>query len=273
VLVRQPRDPRLRGIVRVLWATNADPSVRRTIGYESVLPTGVAHLAFRLGGEPLRLKGRAGDESVGWDVVGGSRDRAYVREIPPGGTSVGAQLEPGAARLVIGAAADELADRHTPLEDLWGNDARRWRERLGTESSLAQRLDRFEALLASRITTRPDRFVVWAIERIGEGAAISEVVEASGFSHRHAVSLFRREVGLPPKRFARVLRFQRAIASLAQKTAPALADVAHAAGYADQSHLTRELQAMSGLSPGRYLALRGAHPNHVPWVNFVQDGR
>jgi methylphosphotriester-DNA--protein-cysteine methyltransferase len=87
---------------------------------------------------------------------------------------------------------------------------------------------------------------------------------ASSAGARRLIVRFRDVVGLPPKRVARVLRFERLTALL---DAPAPLDWARAAvelGYFDQSHLVREVRDLSGLSP---TALRAEREG----VNFVQD--
>lgn len=272
MFARPPRDPRLRGIAKTFWASQGG-SGRGAPSYERVLPTGCAHLVFRLEGPALTTWGPAGPERVGHEIVGGPRSEPYVRLLSEGVSTVGVQFEAGAAPCVLGVPADVIAGRHVPLGDLWGREARRWREILSEQPTLDGRLDRFEQLLASRLVAARGRLGAWAIQRMFAGDRIGEVVEASGYSHRHFVKLFRGDVGLAPKAFERVVRFQRVVAALAGERTGSIAEVAQAAGYADQAHLTREFRALAGVPPGRYLRTPGPHPNHVPWVNFLQDLR
>src|SRR5258708_33665452 len=65
--------------------------------------------------------------------------------------SVGAQLRPGAAEVLLGVPASELADRHTPLGELWGRAAHEVHERLLEAGHPERRLDVFESLLAARL--------------------------------------------------------------------------------------------------------------------------
>ncbi len=273
---RPPRDPRLRGLVKTLWASAPVAAPPVEDGRERVLPTGDAHLAFRLSGPPLRL--HLGDDdlagrTVGSAVVGGARAQAYVRSVPGGVASVGAQLAPGAASALLGVPGGELAGRHTALADLWGSVAMDWSERLADAASPDDRVNMLEALLASRLREPAAGVAAWALERLQQGASVGEVVGASGYSHRHFLSLFRKEVGLAPKVHLRVLRFQGAVAALAAGRPTSLAAIAQAAGYADQAHLTREFRDISGVTPGRFRAVAPHHPNHLPLVNFVQDPR
>jgi transcriptional regulator GlxA family with amidase domain len=92
-------------------------------------------------------------------------------------------------------------------------------------------------------------------------------MDETGWSRRHVTQQFRRQLGLPPKAYARLLRFQYATALLGQTPGRSFADVATEAGYYDQSHLTRDFAALAGMTPGRYVA--EAEP--IPEVRFVQD--
>jgi AraC-like DNA-binding protein len=77
-----------------------------------------------------------------------------------------------------------------------------------------------------------------------------------GWSHKHLVARFQAEVGLPPKRLARILRFERALSGLQRQRSMSLADVALEAGYCDQAHLNRDFRRLAGLTPTEYLARR-----------------
>ena len=84
------------------------------------------------------------------------------------------------------------------------------------------------------------------IEASGGRIAIGTLARALGVGERRLERLFRVECGIPPKVFARIARMQCAVAGL-PRARPA--DVAADAGYADQSHLTRELVALAGAPP------------------------
>jgi transcriptional regulator GlxA family with amidase domain len=86
----------------------------------------------------------------------------------------------------------------------------------------------------------------------------------SGYSHRRFIALFHRGLGLTPKVYCRLLRFQGALEQVAAKPAVSLVEVTLDAGYSDQAHFTREFQEFAGLSPGAYRELSPAFPHHVP---------
>lgn len=280
---RAPR-PALRPFIETLWATDERASFTSVAACrEHVLPTGRMHLAIRLSDEPLRLFDNAGDFSgrlVSEAVVGGARDSFYIRDVSQPLCSVGAVLRPGAARALFGVHADELAGRHTPLDDLWGRSVASMRDRLAEIRSLDARLDAFEALLASRLPRARGLHpaVAQALEQLmdvpaiaadhaederGSSLAVREVVRQSGYSHRTFISLFHRAVGLTPKVYCRVLRFQRALRRVSVGTASWL-DVALAAGYSDQAHFNREFRTFVGVTPTEYRQVAPHFPNHLP---------
>jgi AraC-like DNA-binding protein len=78
------------------------------------------------------------------------------------------------------------------------------------------------------------------------------------------VDVFESVVGLTPKRFARVRRFQRVLRQMRQGADVRWTDVALACGYYDQAHFIREFEAFAGLNPSRYRAAAPVYPNHVP---------
>ncbi len=93
-------------------------------------------------------------------------------------------------------------------------------------------------------------------------------MDETGWSRRHVTARFKRQLGISPKAFARLLRFEHAGSLLtALPPGKTLADVAIEAGYYDQSHLTRDFAALAGMTPGAYAADRAL----VPEVRFVQD--
>ncbi len=270
MLVTRPPRPALRPFVKSLWASE-ETSARGGPGAERelVLPTGNAHVVFRLSDTPLRLfdgLDAPSGRSVGYAIVGGPRAGFYVRDISRPVRSVGAELYPGAAELLLGVPADELAGTHTPLEDLWGAVARQARERLLEADGVSGRLDLFESLLAARLPRARGLHpaVAQALERFAVNAPVRDVVTASGYSHRRFIALFRRAVGLPPKLYCRVLRFQGALDRVASEPASSWVELALTAGYADQPHFSREFRELAGLSPGRYRQIAPTSARHVP---------
>jgi len=85
----------------------------------------------------------------------------------------------------------------------------------------------------------------------------------TGFSRRWLAQRFKEKIGVSPKTYARLPRFQRVVQQVAAGQRSEWADVAADLGFADQAHLTHEFRRFSGLTLVALLASQRPHANHV----------
>jgi AraC-like DNA-binding protein len=172
--------------------------------------------------------------------------------------------------------ADELRNRHVALEDLWGRSAtNEVRERLLAARSLNERYRIVEDLLF-RIAFKPleslsqNGAVNYALERFIFASGmqkIAAVTDEIGLSQRRFIEVFKQKVGMTPKAFCRVMRFQQAIKKIARGPAANeidWADLALDCGYFDQAHFVHDFRNFAGITPTEYAAGMNEHLNHVP---------
>jgi len=161
------------------------------------------------------------------------------------------RLEPAAAAAVLGASA-ELSGAAVALDALWGRDARRAEGRLRAAASWDERFTIAVEILGRRLGARPavDPGVAYAWRRMRTSRGrvrVDGLAEEVGWSRDRLWSRFRSQLGITPKRAARLVRFDHAAHLLA--AGHAAAGVAAESGYVDQSHLHRETMALAGLTP------------------------
>ncbi|QDH70753.1 helix-turn-helix domain-containing protein [Marilutibacter alkalisoli] len=262
-MARACPDAALQPYVETLWVSAGEAA---RAPREHSLPSGAMHLAIRLDA-PLRLYAGSADtvgHEVSQAVIGGVRMGHCIKDTSTPGRSVGAVLRPGAARALFGCSAAELAGRHLPLDQVWGSEAGLLLERLQAEADPSRQLDLFAAALRARLrpvgALHPQ--IAQALHDLARAGSVADAVAASGHSHRHFIARFREATGLPPKAYARLRRFRRALRMLAR--GGALAEVAFAAGYSDQAHFSREFRELSGVTPRAYRAARPDAAHHLP---------
>ena len=261
----------LAPFVEVIWCAQiAEGSVQSA--REFTLPTGCSHLVFRLRGAPIRTFRDAHDlegETWGAAVVGGPRSRSFVRENTVASLGVGVQFRPGACAAVFGVPGDEFAERHVPAEDLLGPAAAVMSERLAVAPTPADKLHTMHGILLERLTTVTiSPLVHWLVAELSNAdsrVGVAELADRAGVSQRHLIHVFRGAVGLTPKSFARVQRFQRVLRDVGARPQSTWLRRAMAAGYCDQPHLNREFRRIGGFPPREYRPLPG-RPNHVPLI-------
>lgn len=270
IILSRPPSHILQPFVSLLWATDEAISLEPQAGRERMLPTGVMHLAIRLGNCPVRLFADPGDKEglvVGTAVLGGVRTAPFIKGVAGRTPSVGAMLRPGVHDPVSNAPAGALRGRHISLDDLWpASTIAELRERLEIAPSAAHRLAVFEHFLAVRVPAmrRIDPLVKHALFRLNAGMAVGQLIAETGFSHRHVVRVFSEAVGATPMVYKRLRRFSLTIQRLHAKDDASLADVASVLGYADQAHMNREFRDFAGLTPGQFLQVRSRSPHHLP---------
>jgi AraC-like DNA-binding protein len=250
-----PPPQALRPFIHSLWIYDG---YRPPHLLDRVLPTGTLEIVVPIGGKRLSWRELSGhDGTCRTALVSGPRRIAFDVPTAPQGRLVGVHFHPGGAWPLLATPMDALADQHHPLEDLLGASARELAERLDDAASDTERLAMLSAFFLEHARSRRASHpaVTSMLRRAALGSsdvAIATEVAASGLSHRRFIELFRREVGLTPRDFLRVKRFQRAL-GIAARSGRAGADLACEAGYADQSHWILECRKHAGLSPRELL--------------------
>jgi AraC-like DNA-binding protein len=166
------------------------------------------------------------------------------------------RLTPLGAHRLVGSPMHELANRSIDLEHLLPG-ARELTERLRDTESWGARFDLLETFLARRLalSAAPSPEVEWSWERLVStrgSMRIGELAIETGWSPRRLIARFREQIGLSPKAAARVIRFDRAAATLRSGGTVSLASLAYECGYADQSHLNREFRELAGTTPAAF---------------------
>ncbi|WP_230208140.1 AraC family transcriptional regulator [Microlunatus sp. Gsoil 973] len=163
------------------------------------------------------------------------------------------RLSPTVARAALGPVITELDATVVTLDELLGGDAGRLTGRLSGLGSWEERFAVADAFVAERCATveRSNPEVDWAWQQIvaARGTGQIEALAAElGWSRKRLWSQFRSRIGLTPKRAARLVRFDQAVHRLV--AGQQAVEVAAEIGYADQSHLHREIADFTGLTPG-----------------------
>jgi AraC-like DNA-binding protein len=261
--------PPLGGFVALLWHSEGgiQPHAK-----ERVLPDGSIEVVINLREDNLRVYDRSHPtryESFGQAVVAGPHSEFVVIDTASQVSLMGVHFKPGGAFPFFRLPMDELRDTHVSLDELWGARAVELRQRLlpaRTSQEMFRILERF--LLAQ--TVRPLQrhpavgFALQDFETAADARSIAEVADQIGLSQRRFIQLFRREVGLTPKVYGRIRRFQKVVRLVGTGRRFEWSDVALACGYFDQPHFIHDFRAFSGINPSTYVALRTEHLNHVP---------
>ncbi|WP_437543133.1 AraC family transcriptional regulator [Sorangium sp. So ce367] len=282
--------PPLGRFVRLLWYYAA-PELPDLL--ERVLPSGAMSLLINLAEDELRWYDGAAEDGAAEHVaadggapgpraparchrlsgiaVCGAHAEHFAIDTAEQRAIVGAELSPGGAAPFFGPDAAALGGAHVSLDALWGREAALVRERVLEAKTPEERLRALESALASRLL-RPraplerDSSVDFALAAFADPSrawTVADVTGQLGMSSKRFIRSFTERVGLTPKRYCRVQRFQQAVSAIERGERVSWAGVAAACGYYDQAHFIHDFRAFAGLTPTEYVTRRRER-NHVP---------
>jgi AraC-like DNA-binding protein len=232
-----------------------------------VVPHPTVMMVFDLGDGALVVDDGNGQEQRGRVVAGLAPNRARGRGQAGSFVCLQVRLSPVVAHAVLGAES-ELSGVVLNLDDLWGGDAVRTQERLRAAKSWDDRFAVVEVALARRHdagrAVDPEVAFCWGRMMDGRGQTRVERLAAEvGWSRKRLWSRFRSQIGITPKRAAQLIRFDHAAHRLA--AGQAAAAVAADSGYADQSHLHRDVMTFTGVTPATVASAPFLAVDDVAW--------
>lgn len=256
--------PALRAYVSAIVAYDIESSAGRHRGLPSTTVTMVLPVD-----QPLDVAwaGEPGSRRRIWSCVSGLGTRAA--DIRHEGIQRGVQLAltPLGVRALLGVPAAALAGELVTFDEAVPELAAlpaRMHETQGWAARTALVEETLLRSLARASLPGPKPELRRALGLLASGRTVSAAADEVGYSRRHLGTLLRGEVGVTPKQFARLARFQRSRDHLVARARAPLAEVAAECGYADQAHLTREWTELAGCPPTTWLR------EELPFVQEVE---
>jgi AraC-like DNA-binding protein len=251
-----PANHPLTDVVDRIWDFEGQLAFRR----ERVFPNGLVELIVQLDdryhdvvGDTTRLTPR--------QCVTGLQTEPMVIEAPPRRCRVlGLRLHPLGAWAVLEHPLSSLTGLTVDLEDVLGAAARELTERCHDAPSSYERVQRAVGWVGTRVlqsvrASRTDPAVRQIAGRVASAnglVRIDHLRGEAGLTAGRLAAAFLEQVGVTPKRFARIHRFRSALEAL-HATPSSLSEVALACGYYDQPHMNAEFRQLAGMTPGQFL--------------------
>ena len=267
----QPSQP-LSRFVSQLWYFQNEPTPHSK---ERLMPDGSASVVINLADDVIRLYDPDDTRKMrrlGRSVFSGPRTECMAIDTDEQVCVIGISFRPGGAAPFLKLPTDEVCNVSLDLDDLWGHLAEELRDRVLSAPLPLAKLRAVEAALLQRAAGLWDeqpvvKYAVSNILKAPQAARIAEVVHATGFTSRRFIALFKRQVGMAPKLFCRVRRFQRVLQEITRGKPVSWADIALDCGYFDQAHFIHDFREFSGVNPSKYLSDHSGfpgHQNHLP---------
>lgn len=260
------RPPELHGVVDHMWQFEG----RMTMPRERTFPGGYLELILHLGPR-FHDVDASGARADAFPVacVTGMLTGPQLIESPAGECRVlGVRLHPLGAYALLGRPLHESTDLTLDVADLADRAASELAERCHDARTVEARFRIVAAWIAGRLERAPEAHgtMAWTVAQLRAshgGASIAALRDHIGMGGARFVKVFSEQVGLTPKRYARVLRFRHALLLL--QRGGRLSDVALGAGYYDQPHMNADFREFAGMTPAEFVrAVRYPNSPSIP---------
>ncbi|MES2279325.1 MAG: helix-turn-helix domain-containing protein [Bacteroidota bacterium] len=242
--------PDLAQLIDCYWIVTGDDAETRV---EKIIPDGFTELIFHYG-DAYRT-----DISGSWQIqpphlLAGQISSFFSLENTGQSIIVAIKMQPAGLTQLFGLQMSDYTNQIFGLDAIPNHNIARLRQLLpptADEQALKLVFDGFFLPLSKSVTANPVNTAVNHIFERNGMVTVKELTDIAGVGERQLERLFKRYVGLSPKFYARVIRFNYIFEIIKNKSLP-WADVVYQAGYYDQSHFIRNFKAFTGEDPSAY---------------------
>lgn len=225
---------------------------------QRVVPNGFTELIFYYSGAPEYKREKSSVKSSA--VINGQQDTFYDISIGGDLKLLSIIFKPQAARLIFGIPHDEFYNQNVPAQFIFKSEIRDIVDKLNYCSSDFQKVKIIEKFLFNKLVQNRDfevKRVTNSIDIINTSKGIERIdslAEKAYLSKKQFERTFRDIIGISPKKFLKIVRFQYAVYKQQISKGDSLTSLAYNTGYYDQSHMINDFKKLSGLTPTQYFA-------------------
>lgn len=236
------------------------------LALERIMPNGQVHLLVNLAEDEFRTYSGSRAEQQhpqSGAVLAGPHAKSVILDTQEQRWLVAVEFHCAGARHFFSIPMFAVCNEIVQLEDVWGCDGKLLHERLLEASTPAAKFHVFEEVLSEHLAPRFDPAIQYGMAALRAGAPVSRVVSRLGLLPRTFERRFCAQVGINPKRFARVQRLQRVLRAVRLSSRLDWSALAAEHGYTDQAHLIHDFRDLADITPSGYVPHSPQRNNHV----------
>ncbi|HEY4758959.1 MAG TPA: AraC family transcriptional regulator [Thermoguttaceae bacterium] len=240
----------LRPYVASYWHITSRTTLLKTL-HHRIMPDGCVDIVFNLAASNPQCAA----------VVAGPATNHFSTPLTRKVDYLGICFRPGVFFQLFSVPVSELTNRIIPLDDFGDITTRNLADSLQPSDDLDNRIAQIERTLIQYVMRNHhgDQRLACALKAIMESGGSIRIADLARHVHaspRNLLRLFDCFVGLSPKTFCRIVRFQKFFRAIKHDRTQKQLSSALSAGYYDQAHLIHEFQAFAGQSPTRFFAAK-----------------
>lgn len=190
------------------------------------------------------------------EILGSSTQAKQIRRLSAA-SYFGIRLKPGLFISYQGLTRKDITNQELFLEHI-SEDLASFFSRLENIDILTYKIDLFHSCFDTYINLSEVNdltgYMLSEINSSQGNVRIHELADELHYSERHISRIFQDSMGITPKTFARIVRFQNVVDSILHQPMLSLCDYMSELGYSDQAHFQREFKQYTGITPRHFLA-------------------
>lgn len=234
------------------WVIESDdPSIHQ----QKIIPDGFPEIIFHYG-DPYRINISGEWKAQSSKLLAGQIRNHFLLENTGSSGMIGIKLKPEAVTALFGIHMESLTDAVADLDSVLPGQFDPVSDFLLGKEHFSKKVDKLTAFFEELVSSKEeaDQSIQEVIRLIFEQngvISISEMVEELSMNERKLERLFKKHIGLSPKFYSRIIRFNYIFKLIQEKTL-SWSELAHLSGYYDQSHFIKNFQEFTGEDPSQY---------------------
>lgn len=240
---------------------------------EKLLPDNTIYLIINFTEEEKKLfhdvsLGKYNSYKKAW--ISGMQRKYLVIEATNNNRMMVVRFKSGMAYPFFNVPINKFSDDVLESDDILGSEISSLREELLNTPDVSARCRRMEQYLTGLLMRQPgsNAAVDFLVRRLSDPhtlreTGIKQLIDKTGYSHKHMLHLFEKQVGLTPKYFARIAKFQQVLKNIDAGKPVSWASLANEYGFYDQAHFINDFKHFSGINPSAYFTERAEDFNYL----------
>ena len=249
--------PTLESLVKFYWTLEVPFDANNQ--KQKIIPDGCIEMTFNLGDKIKRYISKSEFIIHPSAMVMGQRTKSYYIEPVGHVDTIAICLYPHGFANFVNTSLENLVDKETPIENLFGEiQANELERRIIHATNTEERIEIIETFLLNKLNeeTTIENIVKTTVDMLisTKGSTPINIILKDDLSKKRQLErYFKKQIGISHKQLSKVIRLQATLQMLHNHTSESLSDIAYENEYFDQTHFIKDFKEFVGITPKEFL--------------------
>lgn len=256
--------------IKCIWILEEE-SCKAQNSCTTLIPSGSIEIIFHFGGKGKYINNSSKREIVINSSISGQKSRSFTYFSNGTKGILAVMLQPAKANVLLGHPSNLLSNNTYTLESILGNSVIQLIDQLNCSSIISEKIKHVENYFSERIFAY-QKYIDPRLEEFenqvklnGGSVNINSLSEKLNISKRQLERKVLSSIGLTPKEFSRIVRFQKALHLKQLNKNLNITNLAYECGFSDQAHFINDFKSLSGYTPKEYFKITDSFSDYYSY--------